>query len=229
MIFLTLFLASLYVGTAVGQAAPDRTDFQVWTETTLVIPVIKETDANQKTSTKLSVFTFGTLRFGRNVSAAVDERIGAGFNWHIRKGVTYSSAYLYKFTEPVRGNRSYEHTIRFDLSLEKKWKNFSLKDRNRIEYRIRNNKPDSTRYRNKITAKFPVRRDGKEIFSPFIATEPFFDFTGSQFSSNEFSAGISKKWTKSFSTDIYYLNKVNRSGTPKYINAVGANFTVTLD
>ena len=229
-LFLLLFLLSVFfVFSSYSQTTSDRTDFQVWTETTVVVPVIKRTDTDQKTTTKLSIFAFGTLRFGRDLSAAVDERIGAGFNWHIRKGLTYSSSYLYKFTEPVRGIKSFEHTIRFDLSAEKKWQHFSLKDRNRIEYRIRNNRADSVRYRNKLTAKFPVRSDGKEIFAPFVATEPFFDFTGSQFSSNEFSAGISKKLNKNLSTDIYYLNKINRSGIPKYINAIGANLTITLD
>jgi len=229
-LFLLLFLTSaLFTFSAFGQTTPDRTEFQIWTETTLDIPIIKELDENQKPSTKLSVFFVGTLRFGRPKIAAVDERIGAGFNWRIRKGLSYSSSYLYRYAEAVRGKPEYEHTIRFDLSAEKKWKHFSLKDRNRIEYRIRNNKPDSVRYRNKLTAKFPIKNDGKEIFAPFVATEPFFDFTGSQFSSNEFSAGITKKLNKNLSADVYYLNKANRSGTPKYINAIGVNLTITLD
>src|SRR5690606_12602211 len=116
---------------------------------------------NDKTSTKLSVFFSGTFRFGQNRLAFVDERAGVGFNWHIRKGLTYSSSYLYKATQPTRNRKAFEHVIRFDLSAEKKWKSFSLKDRNRVEYRFRNGKGNSARYRNKITAKFPVRRDGK--------------------------------------------------------------------
>lgn len=228
-LLLLILVSVFFVFSAYGQTAPDRTDLQIWTETTVVVPVIKQTDEDKKTTTKLSVFASGTLRFGRDLSGIVDKRIGIGFNWHLRKGLTYSSSYLYKFTEPVRGAKAFEHLIRFDLSAEKKWRPVSLKNRSRIEYRIRNNRSDSVRYRNKITAKFPVRSDGKEIFAPFVTTEPFFDFTSKRFSSNEFTVGISKKLNANLSTDIYYLNKINRSGIPKYINAIGANLTITLD
>jgi len=211
-----------------AQTPADDNDFQIWTETTLVVPVIKETDENNKTSTKLSVFLSGTFRFGQNRLAFIDERAGAGFNWHIRKGLTYSSSYLYRASQPVRGRRDFEHTLRFDLSAEKKWKNFSLKDRNRVEYRIRHSRKDSARYRNKITAKFPVRRNGKEIFAPFVATEPFIEFSDGSFSSNELSLGISKKFEHGLSADFFYINKYNRTSAPKYINGIGVSLTITL-
>jgi hypothetical protein len=211
-----------------AQTTADTNDFQVWTETTVVVPVIKETDENNKTSTKLSVFFNGVLRFGQNRLAFIDERIGAGFNWQIRKGLTYSSSYLYRSAEAIRGKKDFEHVIRFDLSAEKKWKSFSLKDRNRVEYRFRNGKENSARYRNKITAKFPVRRDGKEVFAPFIATEPFIEFSDGKLSSNELSLGISKKFEHGLSADIFYINKYNRTSLPKYINGVGVSLTVTL-
>ncbi len=211
-----------------AQAPTGDNDFQVWTETTLVVPVIKETDENNVTTTKFSVFVNGVLRFGQDRLAFVDERIGGGFNWHIRKGLTYSTSYFYRASQPVRGRKDFENVIRFDLSAEKKWKNLSLKDRNRVEYRIRNSKEDSARYRNKLTAKFPVRREGKEIFAPFVATEPFIEFSDGSFSSNEFSAGVSKKFSNGLSADLFYINKYNRTGTPKYINGVGLSLTVTL-
>jgi len=230
--FITIVAAVVIFYSATSSSAqlpPDENDFQVWTETTLVVPVVKRTDENNKTSTKLSVFVNGVVRLGQNRLAFVDERIGAGFNWHVRTGLTYSSSYLYRAAEPVRGRRDFEHVIRFDLSAEKKWKNFSLKDRNRVEYRIRSSKEDSARYRNKLTAKFPVRREGKEIFSPFVATEPFIEFSDGSFSSNEFSAGISKKFFNGLSADLFYINKYNRTVTPKYINGIGLSLTVTLE
>lgn len=212
-----------------AQTPAGDNDFQVWTETTLVVPVIKETDENNETTTKFSVFMNGVLRFGQNRLAFVDERIGGGFNWHIRKGLTYSSSYFYRASQPVRGKRDFENVIRFDLSAEKKWKNFSLRDRNRVEYRIRNSKKDSARYRNKITAKFPVRRNGEEIFAPFAATEPFIEFSDGSFSSNELSLGVSKKFPNGLSADLFYINKYNRGGTRKYINGVGMSLTITLE
>src|SRR5690606_41959030 len=80
----------------------------------------------------------------------------------------------------------------------------------------------------KITAKFPVRRNGKEIFAPFVATEPFIEFSDGSFSSNELSLGISKKFEHGLSADFFYINKYNRTSAPKYINGIGVSLTITL-
>lgn len=224
----SLFLLSVY-GSA-QTAVPDN-DFQFWHETKVKIPVFRSKPAagNEKGDPKLSLVLIGTFRAGQNRFAPVDERIGAGLIWNIRKGVSFTPSYIYRAAQPGRGVRSYEHRLRFDLELEKKWTSFSLKNRNRIEYRVRHSRSDSVRYRNKTTLKIPVKKDGKELFAPFVANEPYYDITAERFSSNEFSAGISKKFTKNMSADIFYLNKYNVSGSPKYVNALGVYLTFTVD
>lgn len=220
----TILIILLSVFITIGakaQTAPER-DTQFWNETTVSIP-IKGTDD------KLSVFFNGNIRIGRNVSHFVDERIGGGFEYEFNKNVSYSTSYLYRAGQPFNGRKEYEHRIRFDLTFENKWKNFSIKDRNRIEYRIRHSRSDSVRYRNKFQFKVPVKKDGKEIFAPFVADEPYYDFSVKKFTRNEFSVGISKKFTDKFSADFFYMLQNNRGNSFKYVSIGVINLKINLD
>lgn len=207
-----------------SQTLPER-DFQSWNDIQLSFPLIK----NDKEVEKLSFFVSGTLRVGRNLSHFVDERIGAGFDIFVNKYVSLTPSYFYRAGQPFAGRKEYEHRLRFDVSLEKKWSAFSIKDRNRIEYRIRNSRSDSVRYRNKIQLKIPVKTDGKEIFAPFVATEPFYDFQAKAWTRNEFSAGISKKLSPNASGDFYYMLQSNRGNVLKTINIVGISLKFKVD
>ena len=212
-----------------AQSTVPENDFQMWNETSLTIPVVKEQDSSGKEFERLSLVVFGNIRLGQNRLAPVDERLGAGFDLKLNKSFTFSPSYIYVAAQPGRGRREFESRLRFDLSYEKKWKTFSIKDRNRIEYRFRNSRENSVRYRNKITLKVPVKSDGKEIFAPFVADEPYYDFTAGEWSRNELSLGIAKTFTKSTSAEFFYLWRHNRSGLPKNINAIGVNLKFKID
>lgn len=231
-VYPAIFIFTLFVLlplTAASQTPTGETDFQFWHETAVKIPVIKTTEPGKKPKTKLSLIVIGTLRFGQNRFAPVDERIGAGISWNVRQGISITPVYLYRAGQPARGRKEFEHRLRFDVEFEKKWPQFSLKNRNRVEYRIRHSRSDSVRFRNKTTLKIPVKKDVTELFAPFVANEPFYDISAGRFSSNEFSAGFSKKFGSNTSADIFYLRKDNRSGTPKHINSIGLNLTFTID
>lgn len=224
-IFPLLFVLMLI--SAPGVSAQD-TDFQVWNETTVIIPFIREKKDGEKPVTKVSVLLFGTLRLGQNRLFPVEKRLGGGLDIKLNKYFSFSPTYVYRAGEPRRGRREFEHRIRFDFTMEKKWSSFSLKDRHRIEHRIRNSRADSTRYRNKLTLKVPVKREGKELFAPYGAEEIFYDFTDSRFTSNRIFAGISRKLTPSVSGDFYYVFHYNRFSLPKYIHGVGVDLKITL-
>lgn len=204
-------------------------DFQVWNETTLVFPVVKTKDEKGKDVDKLSVLTFGVLRLGQNRLYPVDARVGAGFDLRLNKYFNFSPTYLYRRGEGLRNRKEFEHRLRFDLTVGNKWKNFSIKDRSRFEYRVRNSRSDSTRYRNKFTFAFPVRHNGKEIFSPFVADEWYYDFTAKEFTTNEISAGITRKLSKSTSADFYYVRRDFNNGQLRYLNGVGVNLKIRID
>lgn len=219
----------LLFSVSVFSQTPPENDVQFWHETQLSFPLIKAKDEKGKEVEKLSFFISGTLRVGRNVSRPVDERIGAGFDITVNKYLSITPSYLYRAGQPFAKRKEYEHRLRFDVSLEKKWSSFSIKDRNRIEYRIRHSRSDSVRYRNKIQLKFPVKQSGKEIFSPFVATEPFYDFREKAWTRNELSAGISKKFSSNASADFFYLWQRNRGNVLRNVNVFGVNLKFKID
>ncbi|MEQ1764954.1 MAG: DUF2490 domain-containing protein [Pyrinomonadaceae bacterium] len=204
-------------------------DFQIWNETTLLFPVIKETDKDGKESDKLSLLVLGVLRLGQNRLYPVDARIGAGFDLKLNKYWSFTPTYVYRRGEPVNNAKEFEHRLRFDVTVGNKWKNFSLKDRSRVEYRIRHNRDDSVRYRNKFTYAFPVRHNKKEILSPFVSEEVYYDITAKEFSTNEIQAGISRKLSKNVSADFFYIRRDVNSGAIRNINGIGTNIKIRID
>ncbi|MFH0941100.1 MAG: DUF2490 domain-containing protein [Candidatus Omnitrophota bacterium] len=85
---------------------------------------------------------------------------------------------------------------------------FSLTDRNRLEYRIREAATDFWNYRNRLTVKAPWKFTSSQI-RPYIADEFFVNETVSE---NRSYAGFTFNITKELSADIYYLQKRNRGG-----------------
>lgn len=211
-----------------SQSLPDS-DFQVWNETVLSFPVLKTKDAAGKESDKLSLLVLGVVRLGQNRLYPVDARIGAGFDLKLNKYWSFSPTYVYRRGEPLRDRKEFEHRLRFDVTVGHKWKNFSLKDRSRFEFRLRNSRSDSARYRNKFTFAFPVKRNDKEIFSPFVADEVYYDFTAKEFTTNEISAGVTRKLSKNTSADLFWARRDFSSGQIRSLNAVGVNLKIRID
>ncbi len=226
-----LFLAVASVVRSHAQIDTSIRDFQVWNETTVIIPLKKAVDSDGKSSNRISLLLLGTLRLGRNRLFPFDRRIGVGIDFRINKYLSVMPSYYYRNAEPIRGVKESEHRVRFEANIQNKWKTFSLKDRNRVEYRIRHSGADAVRYRNKLTLKIPVKIDGKEAFAPFVADEIYYNFNTSQLVRNEFSAGITKKLSKSVEAEFLYLRQDNRRvrGISASINAVGVNFKIELD
>ncbi len=230
---LIIFGAIIFVFTVnvFSQTSPNEHDTQFWNETTVSFPLLKVKDKSGKETEKLSGFVNGALRLGQNAKHFIDERIGFGIEYKINNYFSFSPSYLYRAAQPTKNKKEYEHRLRFDLNVEKKWKYFSLKDRNRIEHRIRNSKDDTTRYRNKIQLKVPVKySDGKELFTPFVADEPYYDFKQHRWFRNELSAGISKKVTKSTTVELFYMLQNNRNVTTlKKLDIIGVNLKFKID
>lgn len=211
-----------------AQTLPDS-DFQVLHETTVTVPLVKGTDEKGKSIDKLSLVVLGTLRFGQNRMYPIDRRIGVGFDVRLNNNFTFSPSYYYRHGEDLKNVKEIEHRARFDLTYGRKWKSFGIKDRNRVEYRIRNSRKDTVRYRNKFTFSVPVVRDGKEVFAPFVADEVYYDFTVNLFTRNEFTAGITRKLNKSVSAEFFYMLRHNRTRVLRTVNGVGVNLKIRID
>jgi hypothetical protein len=229
-LFLFLFTIFSCLSPAMSQTSEiDNLDYQFWNETQLIFPLVKTADDSGKTTDKLSVFLNGNLRVGRNIRHFVDERIGFGFNYKHNKYVSFTPSYIYIAQQPATGVKQYESRLRFAVNLENSWRKFSVDDRNLVEYRFRNNNSDSVRYRNRLRFLYPIKKDKKELFVPFAANEVFYDFQAKTFSRNEFSAGLSRKLNTNITTEVFYLLRTNRSGSPKQINVFGLNLKIKID
>ncbi|HVF30579.1 MAG TPA: DUF2490 domain-containing protein [Pyrinomonadaceae bacterium] len=226
--FVTLFFLLVTAAACSGQSTPPENDFQIWHETTFILPVVKAKDSTGKDFDRLSLLFIGSLRLGQNRLAPVDERVGGGFDLVLNKNWNVTPTYLYIAGQPARGRKEFEHRLRFEATFNQKFKNFSIKDRNRVEYRIRNARQDSVRYRNKFTFSVPWTKDGKEVITPYISTEPYYDFTAEQWSRNDLSPGFTKKFTDKLSGDFFYVWRANRTGLPKNVHALGFNLKVKL-
>lgn len=225
-IFVLFCLILAFTVADLSQSTAPETDFQFWNDTQIAIPLIKSKD--RKTD-RLSLILYGTLRFGKNLKAAIDERVGFGFEFRFNKYLTFTPNYLYHAEQPVVGRKNYESRFRFDLGLEKKFSNFTIKDRNRVEHRVRYSRADSTRYRNKFQFLVPIKEDGKEIFAPYIATEPFYEFQTKHWTRNELSLGISKKFNPHLTAEFFYMLQNNRGPVLRYVNIVGVNLKFKID
>ena len=232
MIIRILFLLAFYLSAMFcvsAQSLPPTRDFQVWNETAIAFPLIRTKDEKGKVTDRVSFLLLGVLRLGQNRLVPVDERIGFAFDIRVNKNFTFTPSYLYRHVEPGRGRHGTEHEIRFEITYERPFKHFSIKDRPRIEYHARNSRSDTVIFRNKLTLKLPVKRDGKELFTPFIADEPFYDFHQKRWNSNEFSVGIGKKLNKTVSAEAFYLLRNTHLSLPKQTNAVGVNLRFRID
>ncbi len=171
LLFTLLFVCCLTTARAQPPADADKLDDQCRSETQVVFPLVKETDAAGETTDKLTFKINGNLRFGDDISRPVDERVGFGFGYRINKFLSIEPAYLYVAQPPERGAHQYECRLRLAANLEKKWDWLSLDDRNLMEIRFRNSRSDSARYRNRLRFRFPIKKGEKELFTPYATNE----------------------------------------------------------
>lgn len=226
-----ILLAMIVLASAAAVPAQDdnETDAQFWNETKLYFPSFTKTNDDGTKKKIATPFIMGTLRIGQNFRHFVSERIGVGVDIPLNKYFKFTPSYYYVAEQPIRNLKTFEHRLRFEVTAEKKWRNFSISDRNRIEYRIRNSRQDTVRYRNKIKLKVPIRNNDEEIFSVFAATEPFYAFRVNQFVRNEFSTGVEKKFGKNASAEFFYMLQSNNLRTLTSVNIVGVNLKFSIE
>ena len=212
----SLAIAGLAVLSAGGQTvAPPRADNQVWTETQLAILVNAHAD----------FVLIGVLRFGRNASRPVNERIGAGVSFKIGKYLTVFPFYLHVASQPTSTGHSTEERITLEATAKLPWRGFTVSDRNRVEFHFHSPPPNFTQYRNRIQIEHPLKFGGLHVF---LADEFFYDSVASAWIRNRIYAGVSKKVNKHFSFDIYYVRQNDSHSRPGDLNAAGTSLKFRL-
>lgn len=213
----SLLLLLLLVPCVQAQSLIDRTDNQQWTDVQVAVPVTKHFDFN----------VLGTLRFGRDISHAVDERVGVGFTWKIGTHLQIQPNYLHIGMQPVRGRRIWENRLSLPVTVRFNVDKFRLSDRNLFEHRIRNSGLRANRYRNRFQVEHPVG-DKEWNLSLYVADEVFYDWFIDRWVRNRFTIGASKVFNKHYTQDFYYLRQNDGVSIPGDLNVIGTTLRFRL-
>lgn len=200
-----------------ASAQSDQTDNQQWTDVQLAVPVTSTVDFN----------ILGTLRIGRDISHAVDERVGVGFTFRFGKYVTVAPNYLHIGTQPFENRRGWENRLVLPITLRFKAGQFTLSDRNQFERRFRSNGARSTRYRNRFLVDHPIGSDKLKL-SLFVSNEVFYDWSIDRWVRNRFAIGASKVFNKHFTQDFYYLRQNDGVSVPGDLHVLGTTLRFKL-
>lgn len=220
---LVLFLIAGVTAGVSGQTSFE-TDFQVWNETQIIVPLNKKKDLNAV------IWVFG--RFGNNVSTTTDARVGAFISKKVNKYVTVGGGYLYRYSNPTFVRPRYESrylgfaTFTVPLSKDKKW---TLVNRNIVQYEDRYSRPNATVVRNRAWVKREVTVAGKKV-EPFVSFETFYDFRLKDLARCRTQVGFSYKFNPKFSADFFYVrqDETGNGTRPGTLNGIGSTLRINL-
>ena len=212
-----LFSSSLCLSAVQVAAQIDHTDNQQWNDVQLAIPLTKTIDVN----------VLGTLRFGRNITRPVYERLGLGSTFRFGKHFSVSPNYAYIATQPVKNRLLWESRLTLPVTLRFNAGKFRLSERNQIEHRIRNPGGSSNRYRNNLQVEHPLGAKDWRL-SWYVADEVFYDWAVNRWVRNRISFGAIKVYNEHFTEDFFYLRQNDGVSVPGDLNAIGTTLRVRL-
>lgn len=161
------------------------------------------------------------FRFGDSMKELYYQHTDIGIGYELVKwfplSVNYRHIYEKGLEEWKNEKRPYiSGTVKWN------WKDLKFEDKNRFEYRIKSNKKDTKRYRNKLSIKFPLKWSKFEV-QPYVSDEIFVDIPECTLTRNRIYAGFNSKLMNHIKTDIFYLYQASKKDRnwPGY-NVVGA-------
>jgi len=217
-----IFLSAI---AAFAQTAPLPSQFQSWNEIQLILPLAGGKDAKGKSIDKATATFNGIARIGRSSLDFVDSRAGAAIDFWVNRYFSLVTGALYRRDEIVKGIRRYETRLNGGAVFSKTFHNFTFRDRNLFEHRFRNGRIDTNLYRQRIQVSHPVKYNKKEIFSPFVSEEGYYDLHSKIWIQNEFYAGITRRLNSKTAIDIAYLRSDTR---PVNVNGIFVNLKIKL-
>ena len=209
---LLLLLASSADAQSISQV---ETDTQQWNDVQFAVPL----------NDKIDFVLQGTIRFGRDISRPVDERLGFGFSFKIGKYLTVTPAYMHIATQPFRNVKQFENRLLLPITFRFPLGKFRISDRNGFERRSRHPGVDSTRYRNKLQVEHPIAPN-KYKLSLFVSDEVFYDWLVNAWVRNRAAVGVTKVFNKNLQGDLYYLRQNDSHSRPGDLHVIGTALRV---
>lgn len=207
-------VAFIVLASVAGRAQTTNTqdDTQFWNDIQVAVGLNKQVDFN----------LYGTFRFGRDFTHLVDRRTGVGFTFKVGKYLTFAPSYLNIITRPFENRKGRENRLTFAATARLPLGKFVLSDRNQFERRLRS-PVDSTRYRNRLQLERPVKL-GETQLTLFASEEVFYDWSVDDWVRNRFAAGVSRKFNKYFTADVYYMRQNDGRARPGDLHILGATY-----
>jgi hypothetical protein len=200
-------------------------DGQIWTSVDFVIGIKKEKDKKGKEFDRIALNLTGIDRFGDSFSRPVDQRLGMFLDFRVNKFLTITPGYLYQKASPLKTGQNYESRLSIAANLNRRWKDWNFKTRQQIEHKFRNGRQDNQNYRPLFQINYFVKRKKKDLLSPFVSNEGYYDTLAKTWSRNEFRAGASRALNKRLSADFFYIRVDTR---PVNVNGFGIGLKVKL-
>ena len=218
-------LCGIMLGVVLTGLSQERPSvFQSWNEVQFIVPVVRSTDSEGKPINKITAVLNGIARFGRSVDLT-DGRVGIEFDFRANKHLTFVTSALYRGDEVVQNVRHFETRLAVGPTFSALWDRVSFRDRNLYEYRVRSGRNDISVYRNRFQMSFPLKHDGKVMFSPFLSEEAFYDFHANRVNNNELFLGITRRLSSRTDLDIAYIRN---DTAPANVNGLSLNLKITL-
>jgi Protein of unknown function (DUF2490) len=215
---LTSFLILIASNISVSQILTTQvTDNQSWNDVQIAVPI----------TSKLNGIFSGTLRFGRNFRRPVDERIGFQISYKANKYFTLASGIVYRAAQPTATRKIIETRLIESITANLPIKKYSLSNRNTYEFHLINSRADVWWYRNKTQIERDIKI-GKTKIKPFAYAEFFYNGTQKRWFRGRFVGGISKKFNKNLTLDIFYMRQQEGKSNPARINAIGTTWKINL-
>ncbi len=192
-------------------------DTQLWSDLQVTVPLKKKVDL---------IFT-GTFRLGRGLSHPVSQRGAISVAYKATKFLSFETGYLYVASQPSEGRKSYNTTLLLNGTVKFPVGKLTVSNRNQVERRFRNSRSDSTRYRNRLRAEYPVVA-GDTQFNLFASNEVFYDWSVKEWVRNRFAFGANKKLIRRLTGEIYYMRQNDGRSRPGDLHVIGTLFKVQL-
>ena len=199
-------MALLHSSFILSAFAFENGDFQLWNTESIEAKLDKHWKAKIEEE----------LRFGDDISELYYTHTDGGLTLNVTEGLALGINYRQVF-EKSDDEWKEEYRPHANATISWKWLEYNFKNRCRLEYRMRENKDDAWRYRDKLTVKFPWKWTDLKI-QPYIADEIFVDFYGKKVNRNRLYAGFGAKLFKHLKTDIFYLWQTSKVKIGKWTN-----------
>ena len=141
------------------------------------------------------------IRFREDFSTHYYTHLEFGMDWKIRSWLVLAPYYRH-ISQESKGDWKTEKRPEADVTLAWRIGRVALSDRNRLEYRIKDD-DEAFRYRNRLWAKSPV--PGPAGIQAFLGEEIFYDFDVDEINKNRVYAGFGVTLPGGLGADIYYI------------------------